>query len=330
MRVFLKSIKTRLSRQRWFYRLLFSSFAHFHAACEWLSLGISRISGRQVSIGIDVLPTPEPAGGLKYELAVALRFKNEAHYLAEWIEFHEAVGVEHFYLYNNNSSDAFREALAPYVLSKLVTLHDWPETPASPAADLHCITHYKGEAKWIAFIDADEFLFPVGEQNIKGILRRFETFPALAVNWIYFGSNGRLARPEGGVLETYTRRSAVPNRHVKSIVNPRRVIKYGNSHHWFYSHAALPVNTQGTPVYGSFSEPAVADVLRINHYYSKSREEFMAKAAMKSWVDKEGARFPSRTMDAWNRQASLNNEVEDESAARLLSELKLVQETSRR
>jgi hypothetical protein len=284
-----------------------------------MSLGISRFRGRQVLIGIDLFSTPEPAGGFKYEIAATLRFKNEAQYLAEWIEFHEAVGVDHFYLYNNNSSDAFQDVLAPYVLRNLVTLHDWPATPASPAADLHCITQYKDEAKWIAFIDADEFLLPIGEPGIKAILRRFESFPALAVNWIYFGSNGRLARPEGGVLENYTRRSAVPNRHVKSIVNPRRVIKYGNSHHWFYSRAALAVNTKAARVFGSFSEPAVADVLRINHYYSKSREEFMAKAAMKSWVDKEGARFPSRTLDAWERMASLNNDVEDASAARFLA-----------
>jgi hypothetical protein len=329
MRVFLKSIKTWLSRRRWFYRLLLRCRAWFYAVCEWLSLGISRLFGRPVLIGIDLLPTPESDREFRYEIAAALRFKNEAQYLAEWIDFHEAVGVDHFYLYNNNSGDDFREVLAPYLLSKLVTLHDWPEAPASPAADLHCITHYKDEAKWIAFIDADEFLFPVSEPDIKTILRRFETFPALSVNWIYFGSNGRLARPEGGVLENFTRRSAVPNRHVKSIVNPRRVIKYGNSHHWFYSRGALPVNTEAARVFGSFSEPAVADVLRINHYYSKSREEFMAKAAMKSWVDKEGARFPSRTMDAWNRVASVNNDVEDASASRFLPSFKPNREAAR-
>ena len=314
MRVFIKAIKTSLTRQQWLYRLLFSLRARIYAVCEALSIVSSKIAGKPILIGIDVLLSSKPSGEIKYNLAACLRFKNEAYYLREWIEFHRRIGIEHFYLYNNNSTDDFRDVIAPYVEQKLVTLHDWSEVPASPGADLHCITRYRDEARWIAFLDADEFLLPVGKTSLTELLRKFEDFPALAVNWIYFGSNGHLKRPHGGVLENYTKRSAVPNRHVKSIVNPRKVIKYGNSHYWFYSRAALPVNTQVTPVYGSFSEPAVADVLRINHYYSKSREEFLAKAVMKSWVDSEGSRFPSRTVDAWNRIASDNNDVEDTTA----------------
>jgi hypothetical protein len=274
--------------------------------------------GRPVFFGIDTLPAAEPSRPFRYEIAVMLRFKNEAPYLEEWLDFHEAVGVDHFYLYNNNSSDHFREVLAPFVARGLVTLHDWPKTPASPAADLHCIAHYRQEARWIAFIDADEFLLPLGEKGLKEILRGFEDVPGLAVNWVYFGSNGHLERPEGGVVRNFTRRSALGNRHVKSIVNPRRVIKYGNPHHWFYSGAEMPVNTSRKRVLGTFSEPPVTDVLRINHYYCKSKEEFMAKAAMKSWADKEGSRFPSRTADAWKLQGTLNNDVEDVSACRFL------------
>ena len=319
MRVFIKSIKTRLSRQRWFYRLVNRSLAYYYAAFEWVSRWLSWQMRDAVLVGVDAVSAPEPAGPFRHEVAVALRFKNEASYLAEWIEFHHASGIEHFYLYNNNSTDNFQEVLAPYVRSGLVTLHDWPQVPASPRADLHCISHYRQEARWIAFLDADEFLFPVDGRSLKDVLREYENFPALAVNWIYFGSNGLLERPAAGVLEGFTRRAASANRHVKSIVNPRKVIKYGNSHHWFYTGAAPAVNTRKLPVFGSFAEPAVADVLRVNHYYSKSREEFMAKAAMKSWVDKEGARFPSRTLDAWNQQASANNDVEDTSAVDFLA-----------
>ena len=44
----------------------------------------------------------------KYNVAVCAIFKNEAPYLKEWIEFNHLVGVEHFYLYNNNSVCAER------------------------------------------------------------------------------------------------------------------------------------------------------------------------------------------------------------------------------
>lgn len=38
-------------------------------------------------------------------LSIGAIFKDEAPYLAEWIEFHRLVGVEHFFLYDNLSTD---------------------------------------------------------------------------------------------------------------------------------------------------------------------------------------------------------------------------------
>ena len=39
----------------------------------------------------------------KYQVSACLIFKDCGRYLAEWIEFHHMAGIEHFYLYNNNS-----------------------------------------------------------------------------------------------------------------------------------------------------------------------------------------------------------------------------------
>ncbi|MBQ3442569.1 MAG: glycosyltransferase family 92 protein [Selenomonadaceae bacterium] len=50
-----------------------------------------------------------------YDLAVVAIFKDEARYLREWLDYHLAAGVEHFYLYNNDSSDDYATVLAPYV-----------------------------------------------------------------------------------------------------------------------------------------------------------------------------------------------------------------------
>ena len=52
---------------------------------------------------------------MKGYLSVCAIYKNEARYLAEWLEFHLLAGVEHFFLYNNNSTDDHREVLAPYL-----------------------------------------------------------------------------------------------------------------------------------------------------------------------------------------------------------------------
>ena len=55
-------------------------------------------------------------------LSIGAVFKDERDYLQEWIDFHRRVGVEHFFLYDNESSDTPEEVLTPYVDDGLVTL----------------------------------------------------------------------------------------------------------------------------------------------------------------------------------------------------------------
>ena len=55
------------------------------------------------------LSAPKRKIEAKYNVSICAIFKNEALYLKEWIEFHRIVGIEHFYMYNNNSEDNFRE-----------------------------------------------------------------------------------------------------------------------------------------------------------------------------------------------------------------------------
>ena len=48
-------------------------------------------------------------------LAAAVRVKDEARFLPEWIVHHLNLGIEHFYIYDNDSTDGTREAIAPFI-----------------------------------------------------------------------------------------------------------------------------------------------------------------------------------------------------------------------
>ena len=48
---------------------------------------------------------------MKYDISIGSIFKNEAHILEEWIDFYIVMGINHFYLVNNNSCDNFAEKL---------------------------------------------------------------------------------------------------------------------------------------------------------------------------------------------------------------------------
>ena len=56
-------------------------------------------------------------------LAFVLIAKNEATYIKEWLDFHIKQGVSHFLIYDNESTDNFREVLRPYIGAGQVTYH---------------------------------------------------------------------------------------------------------------------------------------------------------------------------------------------------------------
>ncbi len=130
----------------------------------------------------------------KYHISLCIMFKDEAPYLREWIEYHRMIGVDHFYLYDNNSSDNFESIIAQYIKEDIVTLTHWPHEHAQVRGYEDCIRRFQSESDWIGFIDVDEFLVPIEEESLVTFLDRFSRRPAVLVYWRFFGSGGRLQR----------------------------------------------------------------------------------------------------------------------------------------
>jgi hypothetical protein len=214
-----------------------------------------------------------------HELAVAAIFKDEARFLAEWLTFHRGVGVGHFYLYDNGSTDNFREVLAPWIRAGLVTLIDWPGSARQVPAYNHCISHFRRQARWIAFIDIDEFLFSPVARDILPILAGYRDLPALFVYWLMFGSSGHVARPEGPILEAYTRREQRPDQTAlgKVIVNPRLVREMIIHTAKTWVGEPLDEKRRAIPDLDCARGTFTGDRLRINHYWSKSMEDLNEK-----------------------------------------------------
>ncbi len=218
----------------------------------------------------------------EHYLAVCAIAKNEGPYFVEWLEWHRRQGVEKFYIYDNESTDGTREILEPYVRSGLVEYRYWPGYRQQLAAYDDCLERHRLSARWIAFIDLDEFIVPVEDGSIPEFLRRFEAFPAVEINWLIYGSGGAKTKTAGPVMERFKRHS-VPNhylnRHVKSIVDPRRVYGMIGCHEAarISGHAA---DSHGERIRKNFRdrEPQ-QDVIRINHYAVRSYEEFVEKQA---------------------------------------------------
>jgi hypothetical protein len=129
----------------------------------------------------------------------------------------------------------------------------------------------------LALLDADEFLYPAQEwESLASILEGFSEAPAVAVNWQMFGTDGHIVRPHGSVLENFKACAASGNQHVKIIVQPEMTVRIVTPHDAIYVSGKTAVNERGTPVHGARSAPSL-ERLRINHYWTKSVEEYFLK-----------------------------------------------------
>lgn len=212
--------------------------------------------------------------------AVCAIAKDEGPYFKEWIDWHKSQGVDKFYVYDNESTDNTKEILAPYIASGLVEYKYWPGHRRQLAAYDDCMKCHRFDSRWIAFIDLDEFIVPKQDASIAAFLKRFEDFPAVEINWLIYGSGGQKTKTQGTMMERFRFHSQpdhILNRHVKSIVNPRRV--YG----MIGCHEAARISGQGADSHGAplkrtFRERVPQqDIIRINHYAVRSYEEFLEK-----------------------------------------------------
>jgi hypothetical protein len=212
-------------------------------------------------------------------LAACMIFRNEADYLQEWLEFHESVGFEHFYLYDNRSADDWYPRIPKHLLQEnRVSIVSVPAAKSQVLAYNDCLRAVRGRVKWLALLDADEFLYPVLEgDSLVAVLSEFQEAPAVSVNWQMFGTDGHIVRPVGGVLENFKACAASGNQHVKLIVQPEMTIRIVNPHEALYVGGRTAVNEQGAPVRGPRSAPPSIERLRINHYWTKSVEEYFLK-----------------------------------------------------
>ena len=141
----------------------------------------------------------------KYAVSFCAIFRDEGQYLSEWLEYHLLIGVDHFYLYNNFSTDNYQEILEKYIKCGIVTLIDWPVPQGQMKAYADCVEHFGDESNWIGFIDLDEYVVPNHDDNIKDFLTRFRKRPLVLIYWLYFTSSGRIKRDSSKpLIEDFT------------------------------------------------------------------------------------------------------------------------------
>ncbi|SDF87844.1 Glycosyltransferase family 92 [Dyadobacter soli] len=275
---------------------------------------IQKLLSKFRSSDIDQKAEPE------YYLSVCCIVKDENDYLPEWLDYHRKIGAGHCYIYDNGSKTPVKELIDALGYAGFVTVTRIPGQNMHVKAYQHCLDNFGYKSRWIAFIDMDEFIVPKNESaNLPEFLEKYENYGGLGLSWLIFGSNNHISKPAGSQLQNFTRRSEIsfpPNRHIKSIVQPRHVRSAYKSHCFKFKPGFSCVNEHFVPI-----EEAVADVsvdtIQLNHYYCRSLEEYHQK--MERGISDTKRK---RKLEEFHNHDNESNAVEDTTILRILEKLK--------
>jgi hypothetical protein len=261
--------------------------------------------------------TPPKPQADRAGVAIVTCVKNEARYISEWIEFHRAVGVVHFYLYDDGCDDGTIEIAQGLLDPSMLTVTPWTgrmiDTPtqnllnSQAIAFAHCILNFGGRYARMAFIDVDEFLLPKKGDTLDEALAGAKDFPNISLPWHMFGTSGHKQRPSGSILRNYTVRGADPLSKLKNasnfkcIVDPCQVSEVSIHHFSTGRYGENTSNDRGEVFTrkGRKSAPFYsADFIQLNHYYSKSEEDLREKLDRGPASPASRHRYEERVMSA--------------------------------
>ena len=256
-----------------------------------------------------------------YNIVIAAIFKGEDQYLKEWIEFHLIVGVEHFFLYDNGDSESSRKILKPYIEKGIVTYIPFPEFHEDLLRNTYgginfsrlsmqnlamgdCVKNYSNRFKWLVKTDIDEFLYPLPPyKTLTEVFSLLDSkkIKGMAFRASRFGPSGQEKNSSLPVIERFIKRYPDYDRNWKVAGKSSCIDSsagYQTCHRFFYKF---------NPLKKELHDEETSKYIHLNHYYIKSKEEYLAKIEFHSSGHKAG----KENADKWpkaDREASFEDE----------------------
>jgi Glycosyltransferase family 92 len=247
-----------------------------------------------------------------FRLAVAAIVKDEGRYLEEWLAYHILLGCDHFYLFDNGSTDNSQELLKKFVTYGYVTRIDWPLFPGQIDAYNYAARNFGHLTEWLAFIDVDEFFALKRHRSLPEFLSTMDG-DQLLVFWRMFGHSGHRERPSGLVIKNYVHCDSQLSPVTKAIVRPDRVRTV--QVHNCITTAGRTVNDVGAPLHEDWMHPEPDrsdESICINHYFTRSYEDYEEKIR-RGQVDGRTGKIlqPYKDFDYEDEDASLADRAAD-------------------
>ena len=227
----------------------------------------------------------------KYNASVCLLIKDENDFLEEWLDNYWDIGVEHFYIYDNNSKIPVEETISNikdgFYVDKCNVILFTEYNHMQYDCYENCLINYGQESRWVGFLDTDEFVeFTDGTTDIKDFLKEFESNLGVWIPWETYGANGHVERPIGGMRENYTKPIISPyglwgKIFIQTALIQRMYVHGADSVGYYY-----PIVTQEYKLlFETYTDTCnrmedgenIYPRVKINHYMTRSYQDWVEK-----------------------------------------------------
>lgn len=210
---------------------------------------------------------------IRYELCMMTQIKYDQHLIPDYLAYYRRMGVDRFYLYDNNSPNGLDQYANHYT-----EIVHWPWNRSQFQAHTHFVLASRSRCRYAAFFDLDEYVFIGGTG--PSLLKRYvryrssQGYPQILFMHIMMAGAGHIQRPWGSLPELYTRvRTYQKNFGMSTTIQ--------TNHSWT-THRVNRVFGGKLPAYENrttdLSPTNFQNTAVVIHYVSRSWEEFVDKA----------------------------------------------------
>ena len=225
----------------------------------------------------------------KIKVCICTIGKKENLYAKEYADYYKNIGVNKIFIYDNNekNDEKFDLVLKDYIDSKFVEIIDFRGLEAPQVLSMEdCRKNNFKKFDWLVFYDMDEFLFLRNYSNINDFLNQkiFDKCQRVQLNWFFHTDNNLLYYDNRTLAERFPEKCKIwkdmkigGTEGIKSILKGNIDIEINNVH--VLNPDLISCDGFGNikEVQGIVTNESDHYYYYIDHYWSKSTEEFVNK-----------------------------------------------------
>lgn len=246
------------------------------------------------------------------KLCICTIGKSENYYIKEFIIHYLKFGVNKIFLYDNNNinDERFEEVIHDYIKNGFVQIFNFRGFQQPQHKFMNdCYKKNYQKYDWLIFYDLDEFIYLQNYKNIKKFLDQkiFNDCEVICLNWIEHTDNNKLYYENKSLIERFKQIENI-NRKGKKYAQVKPILR-GHISDILIEHIHT-INNNLKICNGFGHKNKIFNSLKtkepdykkyyINHYFSKSTEEFIKK------LNKGDALFLNSTLNKIRKYYKIN------------------------